>query len=119
MVAEIYGWFTDLVVEDHRHAGLGRIEGRNAYHESNVVLWELAPDQRLEIGWSWPAVDRHGFVVTGRRVGTLANGGAFESEYVFLGIGSGGRITRFEFFEIDVLDAALARFADLSAARTT
>ena len=83
------------------------------------MLWELAPDQRLEIGWSWPAVDRHGFVVTARRVGTLPDGGAFESEYVVLSIGSGGRITRFEFFEIDALDAALARFAELRPARTT
>lgn len=103
----------DMVVEDHRHAGLGHIEGADAYLDSNVVLWDLAPDQRLELGWSWPAADRHGFVVTIRRVGTLADGGAFESEYVWLGLASGSRITRGEFFEIDALDIALARFEEL------
>lgn len=106
----------DVVVEDHRHAGFRRIEGADAYVDSSVVLWELAPDQRLEVDWSWPAVDRHGFVVTARRVGTLADGGAFESEYVWLGLASGSRITRWEFFEIDDLDAALARFEELRAA---
>jgi len=109
----------DLVVEDHRHAGLGRIEGADAYVDSNVVLWELAPDQRLEVGWSWPAVDRHGLVVTQRRVGTLADGGAFESEYVWLALARGGRFTRLELFEMDALDAALARFEELRAARIT
>ncbi|HVN84362.1 MAG TPA: nuclear transport factor 2 family protein [Candidatus Binatia bacterium] len=103
----------DLVIEDHRHAGLGRIKGADAYGGSLVALWALAPDQRLEIGWSWPAVDRHGFVVTARRVGTLASGGAFESEYLWLGVGSAGRVTRSEFFEIDELDSALARFEEL------
>jgi hypothetical protein len=103
----------DLVLEDHRHAGLGRIEGADAYGDSVVALWELAPDQRLEIGWSWPAVDRHGFVVTARRAGTLASGGTFESEYLWLGVGSAGRFTRSEFFEIDALDTALARFEEL------
>ncbi len=105
----------DLVPEDHRHAGLGRIKGADAYGDSLVVLWALAPDQRLEIGWSSPVVDRHGFVVAARRGGTLASGGAFESEYLWLGVGSPGRFTRSEFFEIVDLDAALARFAELRA----
>jgi hypothetical protein len=112
--AQLHARFADdLVVEDHRHAGLGRIEGADAYVDSNVVLWELAPDQRLEIGWSWPAVDRHGLVATQRRVGTLADGGAFESEYVWLGLARGGRFTRLELFEMDALDTALARFEEL------
>jgi class 3 adenylate cyclase len=103
----------DVVVEDHRHAGLGRIEGADAYLDSNVALWELAPDQRVDFGWSWPAVDRHGFVVTQRRVGTLADGGAFESEYVWLGLARGGRFTRLELFETEALDRALARLEEL------
>ncbi len=103
----------DVVIEDHRHAGLGRIEGADAYLDSNVALWELAPDQRLEVGWSWPAVDRHGFVVTIRREGTVPDGGPFESEYLLLGLARNGRSTRAEFFEIDALDTALARFEEL------
>ena len=34
----------DVVLEDHRHAGLGRVEGIEAWAESTVALWELAPD---------------------------------------------------------------------------
>ncbi len=103
----------DVVVEDHRLTGVGRIENADAYVDSNVVLWDLAPDQRVEFGWSWPALERHGIVVTLRREGTLADGGAFESEYVWLGLASGGRLTHLELFEIDHLDAALARFDEL------
>jgi ketosteroid isomerase-like protein len=105
----------DIVVEDHRHAGLGRIEVAEAYFDSNVLLWELAPDQRLEIGWSWPAVDRHGFVVTIRREGTVPDGGPFESEYLLLGLARNGRVIRSEFFELDALDKALARLAECGA----
>jgi len=35
----------------------------------------------------------------------------------WLGLASGSRITRGEFFEIDDLDAALVRFEELRAAR--
>ena len=38
----------------------------------------------IEFGWSWPAVDRHGAVVTLRREGTLPDGDAFENDYVWL-----------------------------------
>jgi hypothetical protein len=80
--------------------------------DSVVALWDLAPDQWAEVGWSWPAVDRHGCMFIGRRVGTLPDGGGrFESEWVFLCLGSGGRFTRWEFFAIEDLDDALARFA--------
>ena len=102
-----------------RHAGLGRIEGADAYVESNVVLWDLAPDQRLSCGWFWPAVAPHGAVVTQRREGTLAEGGAFVSDYLTLLIIENGLITRLELFEIDALDAALARFEELSSVEKT
>ncbi|MBI3781909.1 MAG: nuclear transport factor 2 family protein [Deltaproteobacteria bacterium] len=103
----------DFVLEDHRHAGLGRIEGAEAYVDSIVVLWDLAPDQRLMFGWSWPVVERHGIVVTIRRQGTVPDGGPFESEHLALGLARNGRFTRVEFFEIDALDTALARFEEL------
>jgi hypothetical protein len=106
----------DLVVEEHRHAGLGRIEDVDAYVESNVVLWDLAPDQGLSCGWIWSAFASHGGVVTQRREGTLAEGGAFVSEYFTLFIVKHGRIARLELFEIDALETALARFEELSSA---
>jgi ketosteroid isomerase-like protein len=106
----------DVVVEDHRRTGFGRIEGVDAYMNSIAVLWDLAPDQRIEFGWSWPAFDRHAVVVTLRREGALADGGAFENEYIWLGVARYGRLTRLELFEPEDLDAALARFAALRPA---
>jgi ketosteroid isomerase-like protein len=103
----------DFVLEDHRLAGIGRIEGAAAYADANAVLWDLAPDQRVEFGSSFHAYDRHGLVATMRRVGTLPDGGAFESDYVWLSLARDGRITHLEFFEVEQRDAALARFEAL------
>ncbi len=104
----------DVVVDDHRRTGFGRIDGADAYLQSLAVLWELAPDQRMEIGWFWPAVERHGVITVLRRAGTLADGGAFESECLWLSTASpGGRVTRLELFEIEDLDEAKARLEEL------
>lgn len=107
------GGRTRLARLPRTHAGFGRVEGADAYIESNAVLWDLAPDQRLEFGGAWPAVDPRCLVATLRREGTLADGGAFESEYVWLSLAEGARITRLELFESEALDEALARFETL------
>jgi hypothetical protein len=103
----------DIVVEDHRRTGFGRIEGADAYLESLAPLWDLAPDHHAELGWFWPAVERHGVVTVLRRFGALADGGAFESEHLWLSTATGGRVTRLELFEMEDLDRALARLAEL------
>jgi ketosteroid isomerase-like protein len=63
--------------------------------------------------WVW---DRHGAVTDVRRTGTVPGGGDFESEYLHLCTVAHGRITRVELFELDDLDAALARFEELRRA---
>ena len=78
------------------------------------VLWELAPEQRIEFGWSWPALHQHALLVTLHRKGTLADGGGFENDYLWLGVAERGRLTRLELFEPEDLDAALARFEELT-----
>jgi hypothetical protein len=103
----------DLVVEDHRRAGMGRIEGADAYVESLVALWELAPTTRIEAGWHWPAFDRHVALTDVHRTGSLPDGGDFESDYLHLCTLDGERVARIELFELDDLDAALARFEEL------
>jgi len=103
----------DLVVVDHRRTGFGRIDGADAYVQSLAVLWDLAPDQRMELGWFSPAVERHGAVTILRRFGTLADGGPFESEYLCLSTATGGLITRLELFEMDDLERAKARLEEL------
>jgi class 3 adenylate cyclase/ketosteroid isomerase-like protein len=103
----------DVVVDDHRRTGFGRIEGADAYLQSLAVLWDLAPDQRMELGWFWPAVERHGVITLLRRSGALAGGGAFESEHLWLCTATGGRITRLELFEVEDLERAKARLEEL------
>ncbi|MBI3768724.1 MAG: nuclear transport factor 2 family protein [Deltaproteobacteria bacterium] len=104
----------DLVVEDHRRAGMGRIDGADAYVDSVVALWQLAPDSRLDTVGSWIVVERYGAAHVARRSRRLAEGGAFESDYIVVSTAERGLTTRIEFFEIDAVDAALARFAELS-----
>jgi class 3 adenylate cyclase/ketosteroid isomerase-like protein len=103
----------DVIVEDHRHAGLGRIEGGDAYLEANTALWDLAPDQTVSFAISLPAVGPHGALAIIRREGLLADGGEFESEYLWLGLIDGGDVTRLELYELDSIDTALARFEEL------
>jgi hypothetical protein len=103
----------ELVVDDHRRTGFGRLEGADAYTDSAVALWQLAPETRVEAGWHWPAFGRHGAISVVRRIGSIPDGGgAFESEYLYLYLVARGRITRIEMFEPDHLDAALARFEE-------
>lgn len=103
----------DVVVEDHRQSGIGRIEGADPYVEAVAVLWELASDHQLELGWFWPAVERHGFVATLNRFGTLPDGGPFDSPGLWLCVVTGDRIARAELFEVDDVDRAVARLAEL------
>lgn len=66
----------DIVADDHRLAGIGRIRGADAYLEAVRVLWELAPDTRGEMGMQWPAFGRHGSITVLRRGGRLPEGGS-------------------------------------------
>jgi ketosteroid isomerase-like protein len=104
----------DLVVEDHRRTGIGRVEGADAYVGSIEALWKLAPDTQVEAGWRWLAHARHGAVTVLKRTGRLPDAGEFESEYLYLLTVADGRVTRLEFFELDAADAALARFESLA-----
>jgi ketosteroid isomerase-like protein len=103
----------DLVVEDHRLVGMGRIDNADDYTASLVALWELAPVTRAELGWAWPAADRHGAIAALRRTGTVPDGGEFESEYLYLYLVEQGRINHVELFEMHALDEALERFEAL------
>jgi class 3 adenylate cyclase/tetratricopeptide (TPR) repeat protein/ketosteroid isomerase-like protein len=102
----------DLVVHDHRLAGLGLVEGADAYLESLEALWRLVPDEHIE-GLFELARERYGVVLAGRAVGTLPEGGAVERPIVAVSIVAGGRVARVELFEPEDVDAALARFVEL------
>jgi hypothetical protein len=78
----------DLVVHDHRLAGLGLVEGVDAYLESLVALWRLVPDDHFEAAFEL-ARERYGVVVGGLSVGTLPEGGAFQRPMVIVSIVAG------------------------------
>jgi class 3 adenylate cyclase/ketosteroid isomerase-like protein len=103
----------DVVAEDRRRAGVGRVEGASRYVDSLAVFWDLAPDGQADT-LHVLARDRHGVVSAGRVLGTLAEGGgAFETYFVNVLIVERGRIARYELFEPEDVDVALARFAEL------
>src|SRR5262249_24029717 len=102
----------DLVVHDHRLAGLGLLEGADAYLESLAALWTLSPDDHTE-AWFELARERHGAGAAGKWVGTFPEGGPYERPRVIVYIVAGGLITRMEVFEPEDVDAARARFEEL------
>ena len=102
----------DVVVNEHGLVGLGLVEGGDAYVESLAAFWRLVPDLRIYAGFEL-AREGYGGVGAIRIVGTLPEGGAFEIPNVVVQIVARGRITRIESFEIEDVDAALARFAEL------
>ncbi len=106
----------DLVMDDHRRTGQGRVEGADAYVETLVDLWDLVPNIELDTAISGLPYDRHGCVTVGHYSGTLPEGGAFEIDTVAVCTVRDGLVTRLELFELDHLDDALARFAELRPA---
>jgi ketosteroid isomerase-like protein len=92
---------------------MGRLEGAESYAESVAALRHLAPDSTVAMGWQWLAFAPHGALTVLRRTGTIRDGGAYEVEHLFLLTVERGRVTRLELFELEDVDAALARFEEL------
>ena len=105
----------EFVAHDQRRAGAGQVEGAEAYVASMAMRWDLAPDVQLDEIPGGLAHTQYGGVGLGRAFGTLADGGAFETSVVSVAVVERGRIARLELFELDDVDAALARFAALCA----
>jgi ketosteroid isomerase-like protein len=105
----------DFVLDDHRRLGLGRIDGADAYIASFAAFDEQSKDGR--IGDLYQVAEAaHGRVGVSRTSGTNQEGGAFEIVYAIVTSFRAGRIASVEFFEVDDLDKALARFEALRPA---
>ena len=104
----------DLVVEDHRRAGMRRVDGGDVHVDSIAVLCDSAVPMRVELGWSIPAIGPHGALATFRHTGDVG-GGAAGNDGLMLLLHAGSRIARIEIFEPDREAAALARFDELAA----
>src|SRR5262249_9342930 len=102
----------DLVFEDHRLIGWGTLHSRDEYVARMRALVDLAPDVTVRLDHVLALNDRGTFVV-GRWVGSR-EGGAFEIPFVgVVVLGPDGRIQRIDTYDLDQLDAARARFAEL------
>src|SRR5439155_731433 len=76
------------------------------------ALRDLAPDAQIAFAGALTHA-RYGSVSLVRLFGTLRDGGAFESPNLTVTIVAAGRLSRLEMFELEHVDAALARFAEL------
>jgi hypothetical protein len=102
----------DFAIEDYRRTGVARLEGADAWIASLTPLFELTPDARFDTLY-YAAEGPHGEVKVLRRWGTNAEGGDVESVFVALQLFKDGLWQAAESYEIEDLDRALARFAEL------
>jgi ketosteroid isomerase-like protein len=103
----------DFVYVDHQPAGVGTVEGFDAYVRSVSTLLELVPDLHIAVTEIFGTSDC-GAVFRLQEHGTDVNGNAIQFEYASIGVTQDGQITRIENFPIEELDAALARLEELS-----
>ena len=101
----------DYVLHDHRRTGLGRLT-IDTYVASATALLEQSPDASEEDLY-YVATHEHGGLSVARSYGTLASGGEFESVFLRLQVYGRGEVPGTEFFELDDLEHARARFEAL------
>jgi len=105
----------DLKFVDRRRLGFGTIDS-DLWLESLRAHAEMSPDLTAE-GVHVLAWNAHGLVIAVRTSGTVPDGGPFENLFLTLAVIADDRIEVFETFELDDEERALARFAELCAAR--
>jgi hypothetical protein len=103
----------EALISDHRTLGFERFD-REGWVEWVRLFAELASDLRAE-PFAVPAFGAHGAISLVRVSGTQREGGAFE--HVFAGVfaTAGGRIVRYDLFDLTDLDDAFARYAEIEA----
>jgi hypothetical protein len=104
----------DLAVHDHRRLGWETLRGPAAYVEALRALVDLAPDTRMCL--DHVEMRERGYLVVTVWLGTR-DGGPFEEPSLMVGeIDPAGRVRRFDQYDLERLDAARARFAELGGA---
>lgn len=96
---------------DHRSVGFGAIEGRDAFQAFMGQRWatriRTIAIERLDAGLA---------LVLVRATGESDHGSGVEWVFYELSLVEKGVLTRSELFDVDDLDAALARFEKLTSA---
>jgi len=101
----------DVIINDHRLAGFGVAHGRAFMIRAAEAMAARAPDARLRMGHVRAC--RRGRLTQRAWSGT-GDGGAFESPFVLVAEnGPDGRIVRLDSYDLQHVDRALARFAEL------
>ncbi|MGH7899798.1 MAG: nuclear transport factor 2 family protein [Candidatus Binatia bacterium] len=101
----------DVVVNDHRLLGWERLAGRGAYVEALKSLIDLAPDARLRL--DHVRMSQHGLLWVAAWEGAR-DGGPFEVSWIIVSEhDASGTVGRFDQYDLDQIDTALARFAEL------
>ena len=103
----------DFYFDDQRRTGLGRIEGADAYLASVAAFFELSPDVVGGEPLYYLVEASYGALYVGHTFGTLTEGGEFESVFVVIVLYGSERLAGAELFELEDLDRARARFAEL------
>jgi tetratricopeptide (TPR) repeat protein len=101
----------DLVVHDRRLLGWETLHGPAAYLEALHSLVELAPDTKLRL--DHVEICEHGYLVVTVWEGTR-EGGAYEGPSLMVAaLDDEGRIRRFDQYDLERLEDARARYAEL------
>ena len=103
----------DFAMEDHRRLLQRRSNGPEEFLAGLAEMWQLVPDVQIDRALNALAIESYGSVTIGRDVGTFPDGGPFERPRVVVSTVAHGRLTRIEFYEVEDVDAALKRFAEL------
>jgi class 3 adenylate cyclase/ketosteroid isomerase-like protein/tetratricopeptide (TPR) repeat protein len=104
-----------VVLEDHRHLRLGSLVGRDAVVEVFRSIFELSDDVRLRIHQTLDSADHAGLGLISSQ--GVIDGGPFENLAVsVVEYDRAGRATRLEYFDMEQLDEALARYDELVVA---
>jgi ketosteroid isomerase-like protein len=101
----------DIVVHDRRLLGWHTLHGPDAYVEALRQLVDLAPDTKLRIDHT--DICAAGYLVVTVWEGSH-HGGAYEAPSLMVAeLDDAGRIRRFDQYDLDRLEEARARFAEL------
>jgi len=101
----------EIEVHDRRRLGWESLHGPAAYVAALRSLVELAPDTKLRLDHA--EICARGYLVVTVWVGTR-EGGAYEAPSLMVAeLDADGRIRRFDQYDVDRLDEAKARYAEL------
>jgi len=103
----------DFYFDDRRRTGFGRLEGPDAYMAAVAALYEQSPDVTVGEPLYTLAEESYGSLAVGHTFGTLNDGGDFESVYVQMALYGANGFRGAELFELEDIDRARARFAEL------